>query len=95
MSQCGREKYIFSVSLAFLYHSMQEKLPVASFLYYHVFERNCQWQVLQIRLYLKAFCEKYQPSYAVRTSMSDYREQDWMTNIPLYAVKWIKNYVNQ
>ena len=44
---------------------------------------------------LKAFCEKYQPSYAVRTSMSDYREQDWMTNIPLYAVKWIKNYVNQ
>ena len=32
---------------------------------------------------------------AVRTSMSDYREQDWMTNIPLYAVKWIKNYVNQ
>ena len=44
---------------------------------------------------LKAFCEKYQPSYAVRTSMSDYREQDWMTNIPHYAVKWIKNYVNQ
>ena len=44
---------------------------------------------------LKAFCEKYQPSYAVRISMSDYREQDWMTNIPLYAVKWIKNYVNQ
>ena len=44
---------------------------------------------------LKAFCEKYQPSYAVRTSMSDYREQDWMTNIPLYAIKWIKNYVNQ
>lgn len=58
MSQCGREKYIFLSSLAFLYHSMQEKLPVASFLYYHVFERNCQWQVLQIRLYLKAFCEK-------------------------------------
>ena len=44
---------------------------------------------------LKAFCEKYQPSYAVRTSMSDYREQDWMTNIPLYAIKWIENYVNQ
>lgn len=44
---------------------------------------------------LKAFCEKYQQSYAVRTSMSDYREQDWMTNIPLYAIKWIENYVNQ
>lgn len=34
---------------------------------------------------LKAFCEKYHPKYAVRTSMSDYREQDWMTNVPLYG----------
>lgn len=35
---------------------------------------------------LKSFCDKYKPEYAVRTSMSDYRKQDWMTNIPLYAV---------
>lgn len=35
---------------------------------------------------LKVYCEKYKPAYAVRTSMSDYREQDWLTNIPLYAV---------
>lgn len=35
---------------------------------------------------LKCYCEKYQPEYAVRTSMSDYRRQDWMTNLPLYAV---------
>lgn len=35
---------------------------------------------------LKVFCEKYKPKYAVRTSMSDYREQEWMTNIPLYAI---------
>ena len=35
---------------------------------------------------LKAFCEKYKPKYAVRTSMSDYREQEWMTNIPLYNI---------
>lgn len=34
----------------------------------------------------KAFCEKYQPKYAVRTSMSDYREQDWMMNVPLYDI---------
>ena len=27
--------------------------------------------------------------------VTDYREQDWMTNIPLYAIKWIENYVNQ
>ena len=26
---------------------------------------------------LKSFCEKYQLAYAVRTSMSDYREQGW------------------
>ncbi len=35
---------------------------------------------------LKAYCEKYNPEYAVRTSMSHYREQDWMVNVPLYAV---------
>ncbi|WP_289301361.1 ATP-binding protein [Sporofaciens musculi] len=35
---------------------------------------------------LKLFCEKYHPNLAVRTSMSDYREQDWMVNIPLYLV---------
>ena len=35
---------------------------------------------------LRAFCDKYNPDYAVRTSMSDYREQDWMTNIPLYNI---------
>lgn len=35
---------------------------------------------------LKVYCEKYKPAYAVRTSMSDYREQDWLTNIPLYAI---------
>jgi predicted AAA+ superfamily ATPase len=44
---------------------------------------------------LKAFCEKYAPQYAVRTSMSDYREQEWMTNIPLYAIVWIKDYLDQ
>ena len=42
---------------------------------------------------LKAFCEKYHPQYAVRTSMSDYREQDWMTNIPLYNIDRIGEYL--
>lgn len=44
---------------------------------------------------LKAFCEKYAPQYAVRTSMSDYREQDWMTNIPLYGIMWIQKYLEK
>ena len=42
---------------------------------------------------LKAFCEKYHPAYAVRTSMSDYRDQEWMTNIPLYNICRIKQYL--
>ncbi len=35
---------------------------------------------------LRLFCEKYHPETAIRTSMSDYREQDWMINIPLYCI---------
>lgn len=35
---------------------------------------------------LKLFCEKYKPEYAIRASMSDYRKEDWLTNLPLYAI---------
>lgn len=35
---------------------------------------------------LKSFCEKYSPETAVRTSMSFFREEVWMTNLPLYAI---------
>lgn len=35
---------------------------------------------------LKYFCDKYKPKYAVRTSMSDYRNEEWLTNVPLYAI---------
>ena len=35
---------------------------------------------------LKVYCQKYEPEYAVRVSMSDYREEEWLTNLPLYAV---------
>lgn len=36
---------------------------------------------------LKFYCEKFKPEYAVRTSMSEYREQEWMVNVPLYAIE--------
>lgn len=36
---------------------------------------------------LKVYCEKYSPKLAIRSSMSDFREEAWMTNIPLYAVQ--------
>jgi len=35
---------------------------------------------------LKSFCQKYQPKYAIRTSMSDYRHEEWLMNVPLYAI---------
>lgn len=38
---------------------------------------------------LKVFCNKYQPNIAIRTSMSNYREQEWMTNIPLWVISRI------
>ncbi len=35
---------------------------------------------------MRAFCEKYKPEIAVRSSLSNYREQDWMVNVPLYML---------
>ena len=35
---------------------------------------------------LKVFCQKYKPVIAIRTSMSDFRKEDWLTNLPLYAI---------
>lgn len=41
---------------------------------------------------LRVFCEKYQTKKGIRTSMSDYREQDWMVNVPLYMLPvYLKN----
>lgn len=36
---------------------------------------------------LKTFCEKFNPENAVRTSMADYRKDDWLTNLPLYTIE--------
>lgn len=35
---------------------------------------------------LRVYCEKFKPQMAIRTSMSNYREQDWMVNVPLYVL---------
>ena len=35
---------------------------------------------------LRVFYDKYHPRRAIRTSMSRYREESWMTNIPLFAL---------
>ena len=34
---------------------------------------------------LKSYHNKFAPSNCIRTSMSDYRKESWLTNVPLYA----------
>jgi predicted AAA+ superfamily ATPase len=38
---------------------------------------------------LKSYVAKYQPQTAIRTSMSNFREEEWLTNWPLYAISEI------
>ncbi|MBO5283754.1 MAG: ATP-binding protein [Lachnospiraceae bacterium] len=38
---------------------------------------------------LKTYREKFAPEISVRTSMADYRKEDWLVNLPLYAVEEI------
>ncbi|MBW6487267.1 MAG: ATP-binding protein [Syntrophobacterales bacterium] len=38
---------------------------------------------------LKSYCRRYSPRLAFRTSMSDYRKEEWLTNLPLYALNGI------
>lgn len=40
---------------------------------------------------LKTFCEKFEPRMAIRTSMSDYKQEDWLLNLPLWAVEMVNN----
>lgn len=44
---------------------------------------------------LRSFREKYNPMVSVRTSMSDYREEPTMMNIPLYAVGLINDLIEK
>lgn len=36
---------------------------------------------------LKVYREKFQPKLSIRTSMADYRRDDWLLNLPLWAVE--------
>jgi hypothetical protein len=38
---------------------------------------------------LKSFCQKYSPEIALRASLSDFRKENWLMNIPLYAISQI------
>ncbi|MCK5838566.1 MAG: ATP-binding protein [Bacteroidales bacterium] len=39
---------------------------------------------------LKVYREKFKPVVALRVSMSDFREQEWLTNLPLYGISELK-----
>lgn len=43
---------------------------------------------------LKNYCLKYKPGHAVRTSLSDYRQEEWLTNVPLYAIPVLGELLN-
>lgn len=43
---------------------------------------------------LKVYYEKYNPSTVIRTSMSPYRKEAWLTNLPLYAIAETSTVVN-
>lgn len=59
-----------------------------------IWDKSKIWENLKAKS-LKAFCDKYKPKYAVRTSMSDFRQQDWMTNIPLYNIDKISEILDE
>ena len=38
---------------------------------------------------LRTYRDKYNPELSIRTSMVDYKKEDWLVNLPLYAVQEI------
>ncbi len=38
---------------------------------------------------LRAYQEKYKPEVSVRTSMADYKKEEWLVNLPLYGIEEI------
>jgi len=35
---------------------------------------------------LKTYCDTFQPSKAIRTSLTNYNKENWLTNVPLYVI---------
>lgn len=83
LSETSYEPYYFTSSsnryeIDFMIQKGKEVLPLEV-----KAEQNLQSKSL------KAYVEKYHPAKAIRFSMSDYQEQEWVTNIPLFAIRWI------
>lgn len=44
---------------------------------------------------LKVYKEKFKPKVSIRISMSDYRKQEWMINLPPYAISKLSQLLNE
>ncbi|MBE0450956.1 MAG: ATP-binding protein [Clostridia bacterium] len=44
---------------------------------------------------LKSYYEKFSPSISVRTAMSDYKSEDWLLNLPLWAIEVLESEVER
>jgi predicted AAA+ superfamily ATPase len=42
---------------------------------------------------LKSFKDEYKIPRSIRTALSDFRKEDWLTNLPLYMIESIRNYI--
>jgi predicted AAA+ superfamily ATPase len=58
-----------------------------------IFEREGQFIPIEVKAgenlqakSLRVFHEKHPQIHCFRTSLSDFRKEDWMTNIPIYAM---------
>lgn len=43
---------------------------------------------------LKTYRERFEPELSVRTSMTDYKKEDWLLNIPLYAIEQVNKVIS-
>ncbi len=44
---------------------------------------------------LKSYYEKFSPSISIRTAMSDYKSEDWLLNLPLWAIEVLESEVDR
>jgi len=43
---------------------------------------------------LKIYYQKYLPELSVRTAMTDYKKEEWLLNLPLWAIEMIENEID-
>ncbi len=44
---------------------------------------------------LKVYHDKFNPEVTIRSSMSDYRKEEWLTNLPLYAISELRHLISE